>query len=215
MYKCSYFPALQLCSFYLSTAFKKRESKCLFYAMVSLPGNLRSLKVCMLMTSSVLTMTGGWGLCLSRRWHLRDTRSSSIMALQKDLCEGWETKGSWSEFAHSKLKIYSYLMQRWSNMRSDGHIKGLYMCRGVVVECWGKKKKGYGKSTQSASQPKTRIFLCKISLCIFLPYCCCTMTWCILHFIWLKSHEAAWPIKLLPLSSLLLMFALPETLWHL
>lgn len=54
--------------------------------MVSLPGSLRSLKVCMLMTSSVLTMTGGWGLCLRRRWHLRDTRNSSTMALQKDLC---------------------------------------------------------------------------------------------------------------------------------
>lgn len=57
-----------------------------FQAMVSFPGSLRSFKVCMLMTSSVFIMTGGWGLCLSRRWHLRATLSSSIMALQKDLC---------------------------------------------------------------------------------------------------------------------------------
>lgn len=57
-----------------------------FYAMVSLPGNRLSLNVCMLMTSSVFTMTGAWGLCLRRRWHFRDTLSSSTMALQKDLC---------------------------------------------------------------------------------------------------------------------------------
>lgn len=58
-----------------------------FQAMVSLPGSLRSLKVCMLITSSVFTIMGRWGLCLSRRWHLRETRSSSTMALQKDLCK--------------------------------------------------------------------------------------------------------------------------------
>lgn len=56
------------------------------HAMVSFPGSLLSLNVCMLMTSSVLTMTGGWGFCLRRRWHFRDTRSSSIMALQNDRC---------------------------------------------------------------------------------------------------------------------------------
>ncbi len=60
--------------------------------MVSLPGSLRSLKVCILMTSSVLTMTGSCGLCLSRRWHLRETRSSSTMALQKDLCADRRTQ---------------------------------------------------------------------------------------------------------------------------
>lgn len=62
-------------------------------AIVSLPGSLRSLKVCMLMTSSVFTRAGGGALWLSRRWHLRDTLSSSTTALQKDLCgdkkTGW------------------------------------------------------------------------------------------------------------------------------
>lgn len=55
------------------------------YAMVSLPGNLLSLNVCMLMTSSVFTITGACGLCFNRRWHFRDILSSSTMALQKDL----------------------------------------------------------------------------------------------------------------------------------
>lgn len=59
------------------------------HAMVSFPGSLLSLNVCMLMTSSVLTMTGGWGFCLRRRWHFRETRSSSIMALQNDRCRWW------------------------------------------------------------------------------------------------------------------------------
>lgn len=53
-------------------------------AMVSFPGSLLSLKVCMFITSSVLTMVGGWGFCLSLRWHFRDTVSSSTMALQND-----------------------------------------------------------------------------------------------------------------------------------
>lgn len=61
-------------------------------AIVSLPGSLRSLKVCMLMTSSVFTRAGGGGLCLGRRWHLRDTLSSSTTALQKDLCEDKKTE---------------------------------------------------------------------------------------------------------------------------
>lgn len=61
-------------------------------AIVSLPGSLRSLKVCMLMTSSVFTRAGGGGLCLGRRWHLRDTLSSSTTALQKDLCKDKKTK---------------------------------------------------------------------------------------------------------------------------
>lgn len=55
------------------------------HAMVSLPGNLLSLNVCMLITSSVFTMTGACGLCFSRRWHFRDILSSSTIALQKDL----------------------------------------------------------------------------------------------------------------------------------
>lgn len=61
-------------------------------AIVSLPGSRRSLKVCMLMTSSVFTRAGGGGLCLSRRWHLRETLSSSTTALQKDLCGEKKTK---------------------------------------------------------------------------------------------------------------------------
>lgn len=67
-------------------------------AMVSLPGRRRSLKVCMLMTSSVFTRAGGGALCLSRRWHLRDTLSSSTTALQKDL---WgDKKTEWVPGAH-------------------------------------------------------------------------------------------------------------------
>lgn len=61
-------------------------------AIVSLPGSRRSLKVCMLMTSSVFTRAGGGGLCLSRRWHLRETLSSSTTALQKDLCGEKKTR---------------------------------------------------------------------------------------------------------------------------
>ena len=62
-------------------------------AVVSLPGSLRSWKLCMLSTSSALAGAGAGGLCLSRRRHLRDTLSSSTTALQKDLCgdkkTGW------------------------------------------------------------------------------------------------------------------------------
>lgn len=147
MYKCSYHSALRFSSFFPPPPLlKKREHKCLLYAMVSLPGNLRSLKVCMLMTSSVLTMTGGWGLCLSRRWHLRDTRSSSIMALQKDLCEGKERKrermkerGSWSDFyllSNSEIQLHV-----WSN----GHTKELYIWKKGAFKILGKKKKKWDR----------------------------------------------------------------------
>lgn len=56
------------------------------HAMVSFPGSLLSLKVCMLITSSVLTMAGGWGFCFRRRWHFRDTLSSSTITLQNERC---------------------------------------------------------------------------------------------------------------------------------
>lgn len=52
--------------------------------MLSLPGSLRSLKVCMLITASVLTIIGGWGLCLRRRWQVREKRISSATVLQKE-----------------------------------------------------------------------------------------------------------------------------------
>lgn len=58
--------------------------------MLSLPGSRRSLKVCMLITASVFTITGGWGLCLTRRWQVSDSRISSAMALQK---ERWGQRG--------------------------------------------------------------------------------------------------------------------------
>lgn len=58
--------------------------------MLSFPGSRRSLNVCMLITASVFTMTGGWGLCLTRRWQVSDSRISSAMALQK---ERWGEQG--------------------------------------------------------------------------------------------------------------------------
>ena len=54
--------------------------------MLSFPGSRRSLKVCMLITASAFTMTGGGGLCLTRRWQVRDSRISSATALQKERC---------------------------------------------------------------------------------------------------------------------------------
>lgn len=56
--------------------------------MLSLPGSLRSLKVCMLITASVLTIIGGCGLCLRRRWQVREKRISSATVLQKERCGG-------------------------------------------------------------------------------------------------------------------------------
>lgn len=58
--------------------------------MLSFPGSRRSLNVCMLITASVFTMTGGWGLCLTLRWQVSDSRISSAMALQK---ERWGEQG--------------------------------------------------------------------------------------------------------------------------
>lgn len=56
------------------------------HAMVSFPGSLLSLKVCMFITSSVFTMAGGWTFCFRLRWHFIDTLSSSTIALQNDRC---------------------------------------------------------------------------------------------------------------------------------
>lgn len=56
------------------------------HARLSLPGSRRSLNVCMLITASVFTMTGGWGLCLTLRWQVSESRISSAMALQKERC---------------------------------------------------------------------------------------------------------------------------------
>lgn len=56
------------------------------HAMVSFPGSLLSLKVCMFITSSVFTIAGGWAFCFRLRWHFRDTLSSSTIALQNDRC---------------------------------------------------------------------------------------------------------------------------------
>lgn len=62
--------------------------------MLSLPGSLRSLNVCMLMTASVLTIIGGCGLCLRRRWQVREKRISSATVLQK---ERWGGGGQGAE----------------------------------------------------------------------------------------------------------------------
>ena len=61
--------------------------------MLSLPGSRRSLNVCMLMTASVFTIMGGCGLCLTRRWQVREKRISSATVLQKERWgRGWEGK---------------------------------------------------------------------------------------------------------------------------
>lgn len=87
------------------------------YAMVSFPGSLLSLNVCMLMTSSVLTITGGWGFCLRRRWHFRDTRSSSIMALQNERCTGQQEKkeirAGTKLFVHKEQQKNKSTSQSW------------------------------------------------------------------------------------------------------
>lgn len=211
--------------------------------MVSLPGSLRSLKVCMLMTSSVLTMTGGWGLCLRRRWHLRDTRNSSTMALQKDLCVAGERKDSWSAVPSHVQHTYPPLaaltwttgwrrFRRWGRVNEfcaggvcwgwDGMVGRIVSCRGVDVECWAGKGGGAREERSDDSMLPSiwmrtqrvitkAISLWQISPCLSLPGRCSSMTyWCILHFLRLKSHVAAWPIKRLPLLSLLLTFLFPK-----
>lgn len=63
-------------------------------AMLSLPGSRRSLNVCMLMTASVLTIMGGCGLCLTRRWQVREKRISLATVLQKERwSRGWKERG--------------------------------------------------------------------------------------------------------------------------
>lgn len=86
-----------------------------FQAMVSFPGSLRSLKVCMLMTSSVFTIAGGWGLCLSLRWHFRDTCSSSTMALQKDRYrEAKEKQNLLYKSGHMKTEVFKRCVKKKS-----------------------------------------------------------------------------------------------------
>ena len=70
--------------------------------MLSLPGSRRSLNVCMLMTASVLTIMGGCGLCLTRRWQVREKRISSATVLQKERWGGrWEGKEHRGEAGHA------------------------------------------------------------------------------------------------------------------
>lgn len=77
------------------------------HAMVSFPGSLLSLKVCMFITSSVFTIAGGWAFCFRLRWHFRDTLSSSTIALQNDRCTPTHNNIIYCTWPHVTSILYS------------------------------------------------------------------------------------------------------------
>lgn len=83
-------PCPQACGPHPTGAQGKTGASDVLQVMLSLPGSRRSLNVCMLMTASVLTIMGGCGLCLTRRWQVRAKRISSATVLQKERCSGSE-----------------------------------------------------------------------------------------------------------------------------